>query len=94
MCVLANISVTNHLYLVNILNVASATKKLTFRFDLILINLSLISHMWLMATILDCSETRHFKSKSHLVADFKIFDKHSRNKGMVFLVDHMYGFMS
>ena len=47
-----------------------------------------------MATILDCSETRHFKSKSHLVADFKIFDKHSRNKGMVFLVDHMYGFMS
>lgn len=33
--------------------------------------------MWLMATILDCAETRFSKknNKSHLFADFKILDK-------------------
>lgn len=77
MCVNANIAVTNHLCLVNILNVASAVKQLTFKFYLILINLNLIRHMWLMATILDCAETRFLKknNKSHLFADFKILDK-------------------
>lgn len=90
---LVNILVINYLYLVNILNVVSVIKKLIFRFDLILINLSLISYMWLMVIILDCLEIRYFKSKSYLVVDFKIFDKYFRNKGMVFLVDYMYGFM-
>lgn len=58
----------------NILNVASAVKQLTFKFYLILIKLNLISHMWLMATILDCAGTRFFK-KSDLFADFEILDK-------------------
>lgn len=94
-CVNANIAVTNHLCLVNILNVASAVKQLTFKFYLILINLNLIRHMWLMATILDCAGTRFFKKNKIKVIHLQIskyltkyFTK-SRNRAIVFLVVHM-----
>lgn len=41
-----------HMWLLNTQNVANTTEALNFKFYLIMINLNLNGHMWLIATII------------------------------------------
>lgn len=50
---LSNMVALGHVWLLSTLNMANATEEHKFKLYLILINLHLRSHMWLMATILD-----------------------------------------
>lgn len=49
----ANMVATSYVWLLSIWNIASVAKELNFKFHLILSNLKVNSHIWLLATILD-----------------------------------------